>query len=74
MTIGSEMKTIRSMAFASCPELSDVYCYAENVPETDNNVFEYSTFLYGTLHVPANSMNAYKTTDPWKSFKSIVSL
>ncbi len=29
---------------------------------------------YATLHVPAESVNAYKAADPWKNFKEIVAL
>ena len=59
-------------AFASCPELSDVYCLAESVPSTYNNAFQYSYIEYATLHVPASSIDAYKAAEPWKNFKNIV--
>ena len=59
-------------AFASCPELTDVTCYAENVPSTDTDAFKDSYIEYTTLHVPASAVNAYKAADPWKNFKSIM--
>ena len=74
MTIGSGMKTIRSMAFASCPELSDVYCYAETVPSTSQDTFNDSYAEYATLHVPVSSVSSYKTTEPWKNFNKIVAI
>ena len=75
LTIGSGIKTIYGSAFASCPLLKDVFCYAENVPKTENTVFDYTYIrYYGTLHVPTASVNSYRESDPWKSFKEIVAI
>ena len=74
VTIGSGVERINQQAFAGCKELKDVYCLAENVPETNTNAFMDSYLEYTTLHVPANLLNAYKTTAPWSSFGKIVSL
>ncbi len=74
VTIGSGVKSISSEAFANCSELTDVYCYAENVPSTPTNAFNNSYIEHATLHVPDASVNSYKSTEPWKNFKSIVSL
>lgn len=41
---------------------------------TSSNVFTGSYVEYATLHVPASSINAYKTTEPWSSFKEVVAL
>jgi hypothetical protein len=62
---------IYSYAFANCPELTDVYCYAETVPGTVANAFDGSYPEYATLHVPAGAINSYKTTAPWSSFGTI---
>ena len=72
--LGSGIKEIRSSVFASCPELTDVYCYAINVPNTESDAFNDSYINYATLHVPAESLNAYNTVAPWKNFKEIVAL
>ena len=82
ITIGSGVKKIYSFAFASCKELTDVYCLADEVPAMyDYNyntgctdAFQDSYIEYATLHVPASTLNDYKTTEPWSSFRSIVSL
>ena len=74
VTIGSGVKRIYEKAFAECKELKEVYCLAENVPNTYYNSFEDSYINYATLHVPAPSVNAYKAAIPWKNFKSIVAL
>ena len=74
ITIGSGIKTIDTSAFSSCPDLTDVYCYAENVPNTQSDIFKDSYIEYATLHVPASSVNAYKTIEPWKNFNKIVAI
>ena len=74
ISIGSGVNIIAQQAFAQCPELTDVYCYADNVPSTESDAFLDSYPEYSTLHVPANSLNAYKTTEPWSSFGKLVSL
>ena len=72
--IGSGMRNIGSQAFANCQELLDVYCYAEAVPPTESNAFDGSYPEYATLHVPAVSLEAYRTTIPWSSFGTIMTL
>ena len=74
VTIGSGVKTIGLYSFANCPELLDVYCYAENVPSTYSNAFDGSYPEYATLHVPDGSIESYKTKTPWSSFGKIVAL
>ena len=51
-----------------------VYCLAESVPYTNTDVFKDSYPEYSTLYVPANSLNAYKSTEPWSSFGKFKSL
>ena len=77
--IGSGIKEIDSEAFANNKELKDVYCLAENVPETRDfwgnkvtDIFTGSHIEDVVLHVPATSINLYKAVEPWKSFKIIV--
>lgn len=74
VTIGSGIKNIGYGAFASCAELADVYCYAINVPSTYSDAFNNSYINLATLHVPAESIDAYKAAEPWKDFKEIVAL
>ncbi|MBR5068579.1 MAG: leucine-rich repeat domain-containing protein [Bacteroidales bacterium] len=72
--IGRGVRKIENMAFSSCPEITDVYCYAERVPEATYWAFQDSYIDYATLHVPANSIEAYKAQSPWNTFKYIVPL
>ena len=61
-------------AFRDCPELLDVYCYAEKVPSTYSDAFDGSYPEYATLHVPDASIESYKVKTPWRSFGKIVGL
>ena len=74
ISIGSGVTYIGSNSFTDCPELTDVYCYAETAPQTKSNAFDGSYIEYATLHVPAASVEAYKSADVWKDFGTIVGL
>lgn len=72
--IGNGIQTIGSKAFGNCTKLTDVFCYAENPPTKQIDAFEGTAFENATLHVPAASIDSYKTTEPWKNFKEIVGI
>ena len=74
VSIPSSVTNIDVYAFLYCSSLTDVYCYAENVPITESNVFYECPIASATLHVPAGSLEKYKTTSPWNEFGSIVAL
>ena len=74
MTIGSGVEEIGYEAFANCPELLDVYCYAEKVPSTNSDAFDGSDIEYATLHVPDGSIESYKAKTPWSGFGKIMGL
>ena len=74
VTIGNNVNSIGQWAFSGCQKLMDVYCYAKNVPYTENDVFYNTKIEDVTLHVPAASVSAYQTVEPWKNFKQIVAL
>ena len=74
LKLGSGVNKIGSRAFSKCEELTDVYCYAEAVPSTNSDAFDDSYIEYSTLHVPAASIDAYKSKAPWSSFKTIVGI
>ena len=74
VTIGNSVKSIEENAFAKCPELTDVYCYAEQVPSTTSDAFADSYVEYATLHVPDASIEDYKAKTPWSGFGTIVGL
>ena len=74
LTIPSTVKSILLNAIKNCTNLTEVYCLAENVPDTDDNAFDGTPTEKSTLHVPANAIDAYKSTWPWSDFKEIVAL
>ena len=74
ITIGSSVTSIGNKAFAYCTNLTDVYCSAENVPSTGYDAFEGSSISSATLHVPAGSIDNYKSKSPWSKFGSIVAI
>ena len=74
ITIGSGVEIIYGLAFAQCPELTDVYSYAEALPSTSVDAFDDSYIEYATLHVPESAIENYRNTAPWSSFKNFVSV
>ena len=74
VTIGTGVNNIGSEAFAKCSNLTDVYCLATSVPSTYSDAFNESYPEYITLHVPEEAIDSYKTTAPWSSFGTVVTL
>ena len=72
--IPQSVTNIGNAVFYRCSNLSEVYCYAENVPETGIDVFKDCPIASATLHVPAGSIEAYKATSPWCEFGTIVGI
>ena len=77
--LNNGIKSIDSSSFGNCPELTDFYCYSIKVPTVNYPQFTYDAFIgsyieYATLHVPANSVEAYKSTAPWSNFGTIVAI
>jgi hypothetical protein len=66
IVLGSSVSYIGKSAFSG--KVNDVYCYAERVPETGS-----TPISCNTLHVPASSIDAYKSVYPW-SFMDVVAL
>lgn len=54
--------------FSIVESMTDIYCQAANVPNTDIAAFDNSPIENMTLYVPGESIEAYKTTDPWSGF------
>ena len=83
VTIPNSVTSIDGQAFANCDELTDVYCQAEKLKNerwsgeglyTHPDAFKDSYPQAMTLHVPAASIEAYRSTAPWSQFKPIVAL
>ena len=73
ITIPNSVTNIDYCAFYGCRSLKDVYCYAENVPETSSSAFDGSNITSATLYVPKGSKESYKFTFPWSMFGKIKS-
>jgi len=74
ITIPSGVTSIGELAFYSDSRADDVWCYAENIPSTGDNAFNNWLIHSSTLHVLAASLQAYRTTEPWSGFGTIVAI
>lgn len=74
MTILGNVTEVGAYAFCDCPSLTDVYFHAENIPITTTNAFDETPISSATLHVPAGSVNLYKSASPWSGFGSVVAI
>ena len=70
--IPNSVTSIGNYAFYGCSSLTDFYCYAEDVPSTGSQVFQFSPIESATLHVPAASVATYSSRSPWSKFGSIL--
>lgn len=73
VNLPSTLKELNYGAFSGCDAVTDVYCHAEIIPSTEENVFLYFR-EDATLHVPAASLENYASTEPWSTFGNIVAL
>ena len=71
INIPNSVTSIGDYAFDYRNNLTEVYCLAEQVPDTKSNSFS-TNIGNATLHVPATSINAYKNASPWNQFRAIV--
>ena len=76
VNIGESVTTIGDGAFLHCDAITSVICLAKNCPVYErywhHNMF--SVYDTATLYVPKQSIDAYKTTDPWSYFVNVVAL
>ncbi len=76
LAIPNTVSSIGMFAFDECDNLADLFCFAPVPPFTGiADYIQFSSFTnYDTaiLHVPAESLEAYKTADEWKRFKTIM--
>ncbi len=74
LTLPSTVNTISLNAFKNCMGITDVYCYAEDVPETHEDAFDVTPTGSSILHVPASAIKAYRETWPWSDFKAVIAI
>ncbi|MBQ3630362.1 MAG: leucine-rich repeat domain-containing protein [Prevotella sp.] len=73
----SSIEHIGWRAISQCKNLTDVYCCAVTVPQTNPVPYASQGVFYGsqdkaTLHVPKMSIEYYCSNDLWKDFMEIV--
>ena len=73
VTIGNGVQFIYSEAFAGCGKLNTFKIFATSLP-TNYNLFEGSNIENATLMVPVESIDAYKSTEPWSNFGTIIGI
>ena len=71
VTIGNGVQSIESIAFKDCKNLETVSILTFNVPNTASDAFDNSYIDYATLYVPDESIDAYKSAEPWSNFGTI---
>ena len=67
--IPSSVTEVGSYAFYSCDSLASVTILAETPPKSGQSMFT-STSTLANIYVPADSVEAYKSTSYWANFKS----
>ena len=68
----STLTSIGTNAFTNCPALTEIVCHATTPPTLASNSFAGTTTNIGTIRVPAESVNAYKTATNWNTFADII--
>ena len=71
ITLPSTIISVDDFAFHKCTGLTEMYCYAEEVPTASETAFEASNAAEAILYVPAASVESYKASSPWNTFKEI---
>ena len=83
LELPSGLGTISPYAFGSCTRLTNIVSHIQEPYSIQNNVFDISTWNNGvetitpspaTLYVPQSSIDAYKATEGWSSFKNVLPL
>lgn len=80
--LGKDVKRIGQRAFANIGTASAArtrgeksnltfICYAEDLPQTEDNAFEATDIAHATLRVPGYLVEDYKETSPWSGFGTI---
>ena len=71
VTIPNSVINIGKRAFYHCEILSDITCLAETPPVISEENCFYPSYTFATLHVPAQSVELYKSTPYWIRFLNI---
>ncbi len=72
LIIPQNIKKIGHEAFTYCSLLRSVTCMTKEVPESGNGIFSAVPINNLTLYVPAESIDLYRNSEPWKNFGTIL--
>ncbi|MBQ9559136.1 MAG: leucine-rich repeat domain-containing protein [Bacteroidaceae bacterium] len=71
-TIPESITLIGGGAFHYCNALTDLYCYATDIPTLEYLAFNNLNLSSVTLHVPEVALDAYRMVSPWNQFNKLV--
>lgn len=71
VTLGAGVTKIKVCAFQLCKKLTTLVSYAVLPPVCEEYVFDDIPKKQAVLYVPAESLEAYKAADTWKTFPNI---
>lgn len=74
VVLPGSLTSVDENVFANCSSLKDVYCLAEDVPETATMAFNLFDASAATLYVPTAAVEKYEAAAPWNGFGSIVGI
>ena len=71
INIPKDIREIGSYAFYDCKNLSEIYYHTDRPISIYDDIFDTECYTNATLYVPAESINKFKQTAPWKYFSKI---
>lgn len=72
VAISNSITYIGLGAFSYCLSLKEVICFAEELPELGERVFDESPLTDAILYVPEAALELYQTANQWKEFGTIL--
>ena len=73
IVLPSSLLEISDDAFRNCSNLANVTCLSTNCPNAFG-AFYRTPIISATLYVPSQSVEQYKSTEPWSEFGSIIGI
>lgn len=70
ISIGSHCTSIGEEAFTNCDNINEINCYSTIPPKYEGN-FSANVYTKGSLNIPTNCLEQYKSTSPWNNFWNI---
>lgn len=68
--IPNSVTSIETHVFRKCTAMTDLYCYAESVPQADRNTFS-NEIINLQIHVPASAVDDYKRANYWGNYQIV---